>query len=504
MTATDKGRSYDLAVIGSGGAAFAAAIRATTLGKRVVMIERGTIGGTCVNTGCVPSKALLAAAEARHVTLDAARFPGLPLPDAPPVDMPAMVAGKDKLVGSLRSEKYAALAAEYGWALHPGEATFVGTPTEPALRVTGPDGTAETVRAAHHLIATGSTPWAPPVPGLQEAGYLTSTTAMELDHVPESLLVIGGGYVAMEQAQLFSRLGAQVTMLVRSRLASHEEPEAATALEEILADEGIEIIRGAVPTAVRRDPATGEVTVTATTADGSHELRAAELLVATGRRPVTGTLGLDTIGVRAGKRGEVIIDSHLRTTNPRIWAAGDVTAHPQFVYVAAAHGALVADNALTGAGREVDYRHLPRGGIVKTCGWACQAACSSVADSAGRSTSLPFVKRAPARTRATRWGAFTARQRAWADSSSLNAIAIPAARDPGPLVTRCRSRRVANVDSIGLVVRRWTQCSAGNSKNASSTSRSSVIFAAALGHLTPYSAANALAAARAWSTSSAA
>ena len=314
MTATDKGRSYDLAVIGSGGAAFAAAIRATTLGKRVVMIERGTIGGTCVNTGCVPSKALLAAAEARHVTLDAARFPGLPLPDAPPVDMPAMVAGKDKLVGSLRSEKYAALAAEYGWALHPGEATFVGTPTEPALRVTGPDGTAETVRAAHHLIATGSTPWAPPVPGLQEAGYLTSTTAMELDHVPESLLVIGGGYVAMEQAQLFSRLGAQVTMLVRSRLASHEEPEAATALEEILADEGIEIIRGAVPTAVRRDPATGEV----------------------------------------------IIDSHLRTTNPRIWAAGDVTAHPQFVYVAAAHGALVADNALTGAGREVDSRHLPR------------------------------------------------------------------------------------------------------------------------------------------------
>ena len=150
------------------------------------------------------------------------------------------------------------------------------------------------------------------------------------------------------------------------------------------------------------------------------------------------------------------------------------------------------------------YQDIMGRGIVKTCGWACQAACSSVADSAGRSTSLPFLKRAPARTRATRWGAFTARQRAWADSSSLNAIAIPAARDPGPLVTRCRSRRVANVDSIGLVVRRWTQCSAGNSKNASSTSRSSVIFAAALGHLTPYSAANALAAARAWSTSSAA
>ena len=181
MTATANSRSYDLAMIGSGGAAFAAAIRATNLGRRVVMIERGTVGGTCVNTGCVPSKALLATAEARHVTLDASRFPGLPLPEVRPVDMPALIAGKDRLVGSLRGEKYLDLATEYGWDLHPGDATFVGTPSEPALRVTGPDGTVETVRAAHYLIATGSRPWAPPVPGLQEAGYLTSTTAMELD-----------------------------------------------------------------------------------------------------------------------------------------------------------------------------------------------------------------------------------------------------------------------------------------------------------------------------------
>src|SRR5690625_1031235 len=360
MTATAQGRSYDLAVIGSGGAAFAAAIRAINLGKRVVMIERGTVGGTCVNTGCVPSKALLAAAEARHVTLDAVRFPGLARPGVGQGDMPALFAGKDELVGALRREKYLELATADGWDRLPGGAAFVGTPTEPALRVTGPDGMVGTVRAAYYLIATGSTPWVPPVRGLREAGYLTSTTAMELDHVPESLLVIGGGYVAMEQAQLFARLGARVTMLVRSRLASHEEPEAATALEEIFADEGIQIVRGALPTAVRRDQATGEVTITATTADGSQELRGAEVLVATGRRPVTGTLGLDTIDVRTGKRGEVIIDNHLRTTNPRVWAAGDVTAHPEFVYVAAAHGTLAADNALTGAGREVDYRHLPR------------------------------------------------------------------------------------------------------------------------------------------------
>ena len=158
----------------------------------------------------------------------------------------------------------------------------------------------------------------------------------------------------------FARLGARVTMLVRSRLASHEEPEAATALEEIFAEEDIQVIRGAVPSAVRRDPATGEVAITATTADGPQELRAAEVLVATGRRPVTGTLGLDTVDVRTSDHGAVVVDNHLRTTNARIWAAGDVTAHPQFVYVAAAHGTLAADNALTGARREVDHRHLPR------------------------------------------------------------------------------------------------------------------------------------------------
>lgn len=140
------GKGYDLAVIGSGGGAFAAAIRGTTLGKRVVMIERGTIGGTCVNTGCVPSKALLAAAEARHVALDAARFPGLTA-TAGPADMPALIAGKDDLVGSLRREKYLDLVADYGWDLCQGEATFTGTSSEPARRVRAADGTVETIRA---------------------------------------------------------------------------------------------------------------------------------------------------------------------------------------------------------------------------------------------------------------------------------------------------------------------------------------------------------------------
>ena len=184
---------FDLAIIGSGGGAFAAAIRATGLGKRVVVVERGTVGGTCVNTGCVPSKALLAAAEARHVALDSARFPGVAA-SAGPVDMPALIQGKAALVESMRTEKYVDLAADYGWTMISGDASFTGTQDAPLLRVISPDGAVRTIEAGHYLVATGSAPYVPPVPGLAEAGYLTSTTAMELDEVPESMLILGGGY----------------------------------------------------------------------------------------------------------------------------------------------------------------------------------------------------------------------------------------------------------------------------------------------------------------------
>ncbi|MFI8411925.1 mercury(II) reductase [Paeniglutamicibacter gangotriensis] len=350
---------FDLAIIGSGGGAFAAAIRATGLGKRVVMVERGTVGGTCVNTGCVPSKALLAAAEARHVALDSARFPGVAA-SAGPVDMPALIQGKAALVESMRTEKYIDLAADYGWAMVSGDASFTGTPDAPLLRVASPDGALRTIEAEHYLVATGSTPYVPPVPGLAESGYLTSTTAMELDEVPESLLVLGGGYVALEMAQLFSRLGSRVTMLVRSRLASQEEPEASKALAGVFADEGIRVVRRATVDTVERDEASGGIIASASVAGGKETFRAARLLVAVGRRPVTEDLDLDAVGVKTGTAGEIVVDSRLATSNPRIWAAGDVTGHREFVYVAAAHGALAVDNAFTDAGAEVNYRNLPR------------------------------------------------------------------------------------------------------------------------------------------------
>ena len=347
---------YDLAIIGSGGGAFAAAIRATTLGKSVVMIERGTLGGTCVNTGCVPSKALIAAADARHSAADAAdRFPGIAT-TAGPVDMPALIAGKQALVESLRGEKYADVADSYGWAVRRGDAAFAGTPDAPVLQVAGDDGSTETIEAGHYLVATGSRPWAPPIDGLDQTGYLTSTTAMELTELPESLLVLGGGYVALEQAQLFARLGSQVTVLVRSRLASKEEPEVSRTLEEVFADEGIRVVRRAVPTRVSRDAATGQVVVTADVSGGSQEFRADQVLVALGRRPVTDGLNLDAVGVNTGDSGEVVVSDRMQSSHPRIWAAGDVTGHPEFVYVAAHHGTLVAENAFADADRAVEHR----------------------------------------------------------------------------------------------------------------------------------------------------
>jgi len=338
---------YDLAIVGSGGAAFSAAIAARRAELRVIMVERGTVGGTCVNVGCIPSKALLAAAETRH-RAGGARFPGITT-SAGPVGFAALIAGKDAIVETLRQEKYVDIAAEYGIELVEGEARFADG-DGPALDVGG-----RRIEATHYLVATGAEPFIPDVPGLEDSGYLTSTTAMELDHLPESLIVIGGGYVAMELAQLFAHLGSKVTMLVRSTLGRGEEPEIVAELKSAFAAEGIRVCEGAQPTAVSRENRGVVVT-----ADDGQEHRAEHLLVAAGRRPRTAGLGLDAIGVPTGPRGEVLVADDLSTRNPRVWAAGDVTGHPQFVYVAAKHGAMAVANAFEQAGRHISYRSLPR------------------------------------------------------------------------------------------------------------------------------------------------
>jgi mercuric reductase len=349
---------YDLAIIGSGGAAFAAAITARDADASVVMIERGTVGGTCVNTGCVPSKALLAAAAARHGAASQ-RFPGIAT-QAAPVHMAALVGGKDELVAAMRASKYVDLAADYGWEIIAGTAQFAGGPDAPVLQVRRSDGGAVTVEAGQYLVATGAAPWIPPVSGLAQTGYLTSATAMELPELPESMLVIGGNAVGLELAQLFARLGVRVTIAeALDRLAPFDEPEVSAVIEDVFDDECIGVLTAAAVSFVRAD-ATARSVAIKTTGGPERELTCGQILVAAGRRPVTAGLNLDAAGVKTGGRGEIVTDESGRTANPRIWAAGDVTGGPQFVYVAAAQGSAAAGNALLHAERVVDYAAVPR------------------------------------------------------------------------------------------------------------------------------------------------
>ncbi len=341
---------YDLLIVGSGSAAFAAAIRARELGASVALCESGAIGGTCVNVGCVPSKAMLAAAEWYHRAGER-RFPGVGTARGP-LDLEALVRAKDELVDRLREEKYEDLADGYGLAILRGPGRFTGPASFEC------DGRA--VAAARYLVATGVSPSVPPIPGLEEAGYLTSTTALELRELPRSLVVIGANAIGLEMGQLFLYLGTEVTWLeALPRIAPFEEPEISGALTEVLLDAGAEVHTGVRITRVEREG--GDRVVVFDGSDGVEgRVRAQRVLVATGRRPNTSGLGLELAGVELTERGAVKVDAYLRTTNPRIWAAGDVTGSPQFVYLAAAQGSLAADDAIGGVGRELDLRALPR------------------------------------------------------------------------------------------------------------------------------------------------
>ncbi len=332
--------SYDLVVIGTGGAAMAAGIEARSRGKSVLLIEHRVLGGTCVNIGCVPSKNLLTAAGQRHRTLSNP-FPMVST-SADGVDMPALMAQKQELIDRLVEHKYAAVAEAHGFPIRYGHARFVD---EQTLHVDG-----EPVTAPAYVVATGVAPAIPDVPGIDEVDYLTSTTAMEQQSLPESMLVLGGGYVGLEQAQLFAHLGVRVTLV--GRFAPHTEPEIAGVLRSAFAEEGIAVIEERGVAVSKTDDG-----VLVRTSSGA-EVTGQRLLVATGRFADTGDLGLDAAGVKADERGFILVDDNQRTTNPRIFAAGDVSGAPQYVYVAAQTGHVAAAGAL-GQPSIVDYRGLP-------------------------------------------------------------------------------------------------------------------------------------------------
>lgn len=340
---------YDLAIIGAGSAAFAAAIKSSELGARVVMIERGTIGGTCVNIGCVPSKALLRAADHYH-RAGHSPFAGVETA-AGEVDLAALIVQKDDLVETMRQEKYEDLIDVYGFDLIKGEARFAGPDR---LEVDG-----RPLRADRFLIATGATPWTPPIEGLDDAGYLTSTTALELTDLPAELIVVGANAIGLELGQLFSHLGSRVTFVeALDRIAPFEEPEISELLTAHLKSLGAEIITSATITKAGR--AGHRRFIEAHIGETSRRIEGDQILVATGRRARTESLGLEAAGVVADRRGHVIVDERMVTSNPKILAAGDVTTVPQFVYVAALTGSIAAENALRPPRRRLDLTTMPR------------------------------------------------------------------------------------------------------------------------------------------------
>ncbi|MFZ3579075.1 mercury(II) reductase [Virgibacillus sp. DJP39] len=344
----NKDGAYDLLIIGSGGAAFSAAIKAVEKGAKVAMVERGTIGGTCVNIGCVPSKTMLRAGEINHLAGNNP-FTGLNT-KAESVNMATLTEQKDELVQGMRQQKYVDLIDEYGFDLIRGAASFVD---ENTVEVNGQKYTAN-----KFLISTGASPSIPDIPGLKDVDFLTSTTALELKEVPKKLAVIGSGYIAMELGQLFHNLGSEVSLMQRSeRLLKEYDPEISEAVDEALTEQGLNFITGVTYKKVEQDGDTKKVFIEV---KGEEQIiEANQLLVATGRRPNTDSLNLKAAGVEVGQKGEIIVNDYLQTSNTNIFAAGDVTLGPQFVYVAAYEGGIVVENAIGLANKKVNLQFVP-------------------------------------------------------------------------------------------------------------------------------------------------
>lgn len=267
------------------------------------------------------------------------------------LDWAAVVGQKDALVAELRQSKYVDVLAAYPSITYAqGRARLLA---DGGVAVNG-----RTYRPARVVVTTGASPRLLPIPGIEEVAVLTSTEALSLAERPESLLVVGGRFVALELAQTFARFGTRVTVLQRSpRLIPEHEPEIAEALAGYLRDEGLAIHTGVTVRAIR--PEGDEKVITATVDGEEREFRAAQVLMATGRRPNTRDLGLEAAGVELKPDGAIRVDARMQTSNPRVYAAGDVTGGPMLVYVAAAGGGLAAENALTGANRELDLTALP-------------------------------------------------------------------------------------------------------------------------------------------------
>ena len=335
--------TYDLIVLGAGSAARDAAGRAAREhGARVALVESTRWGGSCPNVACRPTKAYLVAAELMHDVACHATERGIDLPE-PSIDLARTRAWKDSLIRP--QDSWVELLTNAGYGVYPGEAMFVGTGT---VRVGDTLLTADRI-----LIATGSRTAVPSIPGIEDVDWIDHITALELGEVPESLLVVGGGPVGLELAQIFARFGSQVTLVNHGpQIAARADADAAAELHAALEEEGIEIVLGTGVQSLAR----GDKGIDAVVQD--RTLTVSHLLLASGRRPNVEALGLDRIGVQVAPGG-IVVDGHQRTTVDGIWAAGDVAAGPMFTPTAQYQARIAIDDMLGDGSRTADYSALP-------------------------------------------------------------------------------------------------------------------------------------------------
>ena len=351
-------QEWDLLVVGGGTAGMIGAKTAAGFGARVLLVERERTGGDCLWTGCVPSKSLLAAAAAAADARAATQF-GVHTAEVR-VDFAGVMAHVRSAIAAIAPADSVEVLESAGVHVVTGNLTFTGTHTAD-IAVIDDDGNTggRSVVFAQALLATGASPAIPPIDGLASSGAITSDTVWDLTSLPARLVVLGGGSIGCELGQAFARLGSQVTIVEGAdRILPREDAAASAVVATTLTREGVRVLTGLPVAAVEGAAAPGGGG-RLKLQDGSH-VDYDELLVAVGRAPRTAGMGLSAAGVEVDEAGFVVVDKHLRSTNRHIWAAGDLTGHPQFTHTAGVHGSLAASNAVLGLRRNVDTSTTPR------------------------------------------------------------------------------------------------------------------------------------------------
>jgi len=339
---------YDAIVIGSGQAGNPLAHKLADQGWTVALIEKAHLGGTCINTGCTPTKTMVASAQVAHYARNAARW-GVRAKEVS-IDLPAIVARKNQIVQSFRSGLQRKVDQRPNLHLHRGQAQFLDS-----RRVTV---SGEALEGERIFINTGTRSAIPRIEGLDAAGYLTNASIMELSELPEHLLVLGGGYIGLEFGQMFRRFGSRVTVVHHSgQILPHEDREVASELQKILEGEGVRFALNARTTRVQKS--NGQIAMTVEGSNGPSTLSGSHLLVATGRTPNSDGLGLEKAGVETDSKGFIKVNSRLETNVPGIWALGDVKGGPAFTHISYNDFQIVYGNLIEGKNLTIDNRYVP-------------------------------------------------------------------------------------------------------------------------------------------------